>query len=279
MSTPFMGVFTIGQTIDRGIKLYKLSIGKLFILLIIPNFLLMSPQLMGSSLNSLVSTQSGNATGMLGSLGILWLVSGILYAWAYIVMFRYLYRLTTDQPIASFGQLIRLAKLKDAKYIITGIIWMVTIMVAFMLLLIPGIYLANLMYLLAAPICIVEGHYFFSGIGRMIRLGKGRWWKTFVINLVTFIIMIVPIGASYAFFMWAIVHGMTAFDGAATTEAMTKGGFSLIGLVALLVYAAICALINPLYSAVGIIHFNSLRSEKESSDLAAQLDSLSSEKK
>jgi nitrate reductase NapE component len=159
-------------------------------------------------------------------------------------------------------------------YIVTGIIWIFALLLSCGLLIIPGIYLANMAYLLAAPICIVERHYFFSGIGRMIRLAQNRWWKTFVINLVTFLIMVVPIIAAYGFLMWTMIQGSSVFDGTANTETMTKGGFSVLSLVALTVYAAVCALVYPLYSSVGIVHYNSLRSEKESTDIAAQLDSL-----
>ena len=274
MSSQFMGVFSIGQTIDRGIKLYKLSIGRIFLLLLIPNFLVMTPNLISSSFSSVVASNPGKMVGLAGGYGVLFIASFFLYMWASIVMVRYLYSLTTDEPVTSFGQMLGLGQPKDFLFFITGIIWMATLVVATLLLIVPGLYLANLMYLLAAPICIVEQRYFFSGIGRMVNLAQKRWWKTSVINLVTFLIMFVPILASYGFFVWAMIQGRTVFDGTANTEAMTRGGFSVMALIALLVYSAVCALVYPLYASVGIVHYNSLRSEKESTDIAAQLDSI-----
>ncbi len=270
MSGQFMGVFTIGQTIDRGIKLYKMIFARMFILLLIPMLLMTLPVMKGMAI---AGAHSGN-----GAIGILYLLGAIASGWSYIIMVRYIYVLSIGETVPSFGALLKLATPKDFLFIITGIIWFFTIIIAYILLIVPGIYLTNLAMLLAYPVCIVERRYFFNGIGRIMALGKKRWWKTCAIGSITMLIVLVPFMVGYLIFIALLVKSMAGSAGISDPETVTKAGFSIGAMIGMFIYSAIAALVMPLWPAVAIIHYNSLRSEKESSDLAGQLDALDAPK-
>ena len=81
MSSPFIGIFTIGQTIDRGIKLYKMLVGKMFLLLLVPMLMLMTPVMTGMR----AVPSSSPYTNMMGSLGILYLLGLAISIWVYVI--------------------------------------------------------------------------------------------------------------------------------------------------------------------------------------------------
>ena len=78
----------------------------------------------------------------------------------------------------------------------------------------------------------------------------------------------------YSILMWSMYQGAGGLEKVVDPQATAATRFSPIYLVGALVYTVIVALVTPLYSAVGIIHYNSLRSEKEHTDLENQLDAL-----
>jgi hypothetical protein len=270
MASPFLGVFTVGQTIDRGIKLYKMVFGRMFILLVIPMLFMMSPMYTGMG----VSVSSPLA----GSLGVFYLVGAVMSVWVTVIIVRGCYNASISGKADSFGTILGLATAKDFLLIVTGVIWFLALAAGFVLLIVPGIYLMNLLMLLGYPVAIVERKYFFNGVGRVMALGRKRWWKTVGVGCITMLIFMVPLGIAYSIFIAAVVNSVAGGAMMADPSVVTKTGVSIGAMVGMLLYSVVVAALWPFWAAVSVVHYNSLRSEKESTDIAAQLDALSAPK-
>jgi hypothetical protein len=71
MESSFVGIFTIGQTLDRGIRLYKLAIKKVLLFYLVPGLLMTWPAMQFSNPANLLA---GNWVPVLG----LYLLAGII---------------------------------------------------------------------------------------------------------------------------------------------------------------------------------------------------------
>jgi hypothetical protein len=242
----------------------------MFFLLLIPMLLMTAPLMKGMAVTG--------AHGGYGAIGISYIVGMFVSAWSYIILVRYIYALSIGETVPSFGALLKLATPKDFILIISVFIWGLAMIVAFILLIVPGIYLLNLAILLAYPVCIIERRYSFNGISRVMALGKKRWWKTCAVGSITGLIVFIPIMVGYGIFMALLVKNMVGSTVMGDPEAVTKAGFSIGAMIGMFLYSVITALVSPIWPAVSIVHYNSLRSEKESTDLAGQLDELDAPK-
>lgn len=258
----FVGTFTIGQTIDRGILLYKQTIGKTLILLL-------APCLLGiTNMKSMFHVDPAHPFAVFGPLYFLAIIIGF---WSWIIIIRYLYRTSLGEKL-EFGAIIRLAKGADFLLIVSGIIWYLLMIVSTLLLLVPVIYVSNLC-MVGMIVVIVERKYFFNGIGRTFSLTKGRWWKTFMINAVTFAIVLGPTLAGAFFLFGSTFRAMAENPQAFSTTGMMPD-LSMATIIGFVLYMLVIVLIYPLLGTISIVHYNSLRSEKENVDLDRQLDSL-----
>jgi hypothetical protein len=262
MENLFVGTFTIGQTIDRGVRLYKKTIGKILFLILVPCIL---------GLANMKNFMVHNPANPFAAFNALYFLSILIGMWAWIVVVRYLYKTSIGENL-EFGAIIKLAKPADLLYIITAIIWYLAMFVSIIALIIPGIYLINIA-MVGMIVVTVEQKYFFNGLKRTFSITKGRWWKTFVINLVTYFIVLAPMALGAFFLMGSVFKAaMEAPEAIATTGMMPD--LTSANIVGIILYILVIALIYPLFATINIVHYNSLRSEKENVDLDSQLDSL-----
>jgi hypothetical protein len=259
MDNSYVGVFSIGQTIDRGIRLYKQAFSRAVLLLILPSVF---------GLSTMFKAIDPNPSNHLGMFGPAYFISLFLGLWAAVVMIRYMYQLSIGEKL-TMGQILRLASPKDLLYIFTYLI-AILMMLAFIIpLAIPFIYFINLFYL-SAVIAVVERQYFTGWIGRAFRLTKKRWWKTFVINVITCVMCFAPI------FIVFVMVGLSAAGSAMSGQSgnAAAGLSKSVSFIVALLYVLSVSLLTPLFFSINIVHYNSLRAEKESADLEKALDSV-----
>lgn len=57
---------------------------------------------------------------------------------------------------------------------------------------------------------IRDKKYYFNGFSRILFLTAGNWWKTFVINIILYVMMYVTLFIGYLIFIMVITMGMDA---------------------------------------------------------------------
>lgn len=262
MDNLYMGQFSISQTLDRGIRLYKQTIGKILLLIGLP-FLL--------GLTNIKAFLAPDPAHPFAAFNGMYIISVITSFWAWIVAIRYVYKKSMGED-PSFGEIIRLARPADLLFILSFFIWYIVLVLGTIALIIPGIYLFNI-FMVGMVITIVEKKYFFNGIGRTFKLTKGRWWKTFVINLVSFLIIGTPLFIGASLSMGSLIK-QTSVSSAMVITGNVRPEISLIAIICAIAYMVIIAIVYPLVISINVVHYNSLRSEKEHADLNRQLDTL-----
>lgn len=263
MDNAYAGVFSIGQTIDRGIRLYKQAFSHAVLLLLLPS-------IFGSA--TMFKGMVPNPSNPLGMFGPLYFISLFLGLWVSVIMIRYMYQLSMGENF-TIGQVIRLAGPKDLLYILTYIIAIIMMLAFIIPLAIPFIYFVNIFYL-AAIIAVVERQYFTGWIGRAFKLTRKRWWKTFVINVITFAMCFVPMIIVFAIVGAASAAGTAVSGQAAHSAAGLSKPFLIIASI---LYVLSVSLLTPLFFSINIVHYNSLRAEKESADLEKALDQVATQ--
>jgi hypothetical protein len=257
-----MGKFTIGQTLDRGIRLYKQTIGKVLLLISAPCVLSLT------NTRAILNPDPAHPFSAFNGMYFIALIAG---GWAWVVATRYVHKKSLGEDPA-FGDIIKFARPADFLLVFSAIIWYAALFLGTIVLIVPGIYLLNIC-MIGMIIIIVERKYFFNSIGRTYKLTKGRWWKTFVINLVSCLIVGVPVLIGMALFM-----GPTLRQSLKSPQAVAAGNLapeiSMMTILGFIAYMVIIALIYPLLITINVVHYNSLMSEKEHTDLNSQLDTL-----
>lgn len=261
MENMFVGTFTIGQTLDRGIKLYKKILGKVVILFLVSSGL--------GLFNMKQMYTPANAGNPMAVFSPLYFISMIFGFWSFIVVVRYIIKVCEGEEL-QFNDIIKLFSASDLLLIITAVVWWIALVVSMIALILPFFYLVNI-GTIGMIVVVSEKKYFFDGIGRTFSLTKGRWWKTFVINVVAYLIIIVPTLVSMSLFMGSAVSSAMNNVEAAATGMMPMSPMAIVGMA---LYMLSVALLWPLFISISVVHYNSLRSEKESVDLSSQVDAL-----
>lgn len=259
MSSQFIGVFSVGTTLDRGLRLYKLTFKRVFSLLLVPVMIGMLPYLSG--INLLSPRYSAFQISVM-------IINMFVGAWAYCVIIRYLQKVAMGES-PSVSQMLKLSGPRDLFLLFTYLLWGVMMVISMLLLIIPAVYVGNVM-LVGFMVAITERQYFFGGISRTFSLIKGRWWKTFGVNFIAFLIVVVPYMIGMAIMSSMMLVSMKG-SGTMDSSAAPSGIFMLIGVV---INSLIVALVFPVFSSVTLVHYNSLRCEKESFDLEKSIETI-----
>jgi hypothetical protein len=140
------------------------------------------------------------------------------------------------------------------------IIYAIGIVVGFVLLIIPGIWL-YCVWSVRVPVLIIERPNPFHALGRSRRLVSGRWWSTAGVLIITAI-------------MVAVVGGV--IDGIVTAVALASGTLSVPFAVLISVLSAVVTgvLLQPFSAAVVTVLYYDLRIRHEGYDIALLADQL-----
>ena len=172
---------------------------------------------------------------------------------------------------------LKLATPMDFLYILTYIIFFIIMVLSIVPVGIPFLYLINISYI-AWVIILVEKEYFFGWLPRAFKLTKGRWWKTFVINLVTVMIVFIPMYGAMT--LWAVGMGLSMAKSIEAPMDTSAGSMmnSPAAIAGAILYFAVIVFVTPILMTINIVHYNSLRAEKENVDIHKELDVLNAAK-
>ncbi len=271
MDTQFVGVFSLGKTLDRGLRLFKLAWRKVIPLVLLP-FLLGGGAWIGL-FQELVNAGFivGNLTYLpLYAIGIILNVLGC--AWAWVVSTRYIYKLSIGER-PSTSEMLRLATFKDLLLIFTFLLWGFVAFAGIIALIVPYFYIANVMSI-GVILSIVESNYFTGGISRTFKLVKNRWWKTLGVNVIAGMVAYIPImiGMMVLIFISVLVIALTQSSESEQTPGILLSLYQII-------YFAMFSLAVPVISSIQIVHYHSLRCEKESFDIESQIEQIGNQSK
>jgi hypothetical protein len=130
-----------------------------------------------------------------------------------------------DRPIA-VGDAYRSIRVILTPIVGTYLLLYLLVILGFIALVIPGIYLMNC-WSLTGPVMIVEHRFGMTALRRSRQLVTGVWWRTFGIFFVAFLIAEVPAGVLQVFWSFIPVFGPILTAG---TSAIASS-YSLVVLV------------------------------------------------
>ncbi len=157
-----------------------------------------------------------------------------------------------DQP-TGIGQSLRYALRRLPALLGMEILWFLGLALAFVCLIVPGIWLYGL-WSVATPALLIERKRPAGALGRSRRLVKGRWWATAGVVLTATI-------------MASVISGV--FQGLLVVVGLLAARHSLVATVAVSSFAGAVAavLTQPFQAAVHTILYYDLRIRKEGFDL------------
>lgn len=169
----------------------------------------------------------------------------------------------------TFGASLAKAARRAPALFVASIVFGISIVVGFILLLVPGFYLWNRLQLFMVPL-VDEAQGPFTALGSSWRAVGGNWWRTSVVVFVMFVLLIVLelILAAVAGFI-AAFSGMGA--GVTTNPALVVGR---VQLVTVFVGAFVRIFTMPLIFAVFVALYQDLLLRKGGADLEARLGAL-----
>ena len=255
MATQFIGAFSIGTTLDRGLRLYKSVLTRVFPFMFIPLMITYIPYIHDQSALHKTSFNRLEAVFL-----IINIFAGI---WAFNITLRYMQKVCLGES-PTISEMIGFGRPKDFALIITYLIWGMIMMFSIILLILPIFFISNFI-MTGLIVAVIERKFFFSGVSRTFSLIKRRWWKTFAINLISVIIVFVPIVISFT------VYGLLLASASTTPESQAFSPSVFLGLV---FYGLVVALSFPAITSITLVHYNSLRCEKENMDLENTIDKM-----
>jgi hypothetical protein len=149
-------------------------------------------------------------------------------------------------------QVLRFTFRKLPALILLGLIYGLVLVIGFILIIVPGIYLYVALSVVA-PVLIVEGKGAFDALGRSQELVKGRWWATFAALLLG-VIVVVLVGLGLDGVAAAIQH----------SNSTSPSSYLLVSALRNLVAQVLLA---PITAALVITIYFDLRVRKEGLDL------------
>ncbi len=132
------------------------------------------------------TTTSDVGPALAGLLG-----SAILTGLAFLVAFTACFKGVADAWLGGepeVGRSLRFGARRLLPVLGTWILWSILIVLAFVALIVPGVYL-SVALCLTLPVLLFEGGGPFHAFGRSRSLVKGRWWPTFGLLLVGYLLV------------------------------------------------------------------------------------------
>lgn len=262
---PTLRPLAVGEILDVGFKIYTRHFGlliKTVALVVVPVQILGALILLGSVDDPAVltgnfgldddPTTDTDTTGALASV----LVSVFGGGLAQIVATAACVKAVADaylQQRPEAGGSLRFAGRRLHSLVWVSILQILLLIVAYVALIVPGVWL-TVAWILVFPVLLLEGCKGRSALGRSFRLVRRRWWPTFAVILVAYLL------AAVLQFFSGILIGLATFvaeDSVIGTVALTTVGNSIAYLLA-----------TPFTAAIVVLVYFDLRVRKEGLDIA-----------
>jgi uncharacterized membrane protein YeaQ/YmgE (transglycosylase-associated protein family) len=251
----------IGQTLDSAVNLYSknaITLWKLVAIVIVP-IEVIEVLLRRVTLPSDVFLRHGtlythgNTSSTASSVALL--VVALLGLFGQLLATGAVFKLQLDAYLGRPHEIRESLEYAFGRHRLLSLLWVgiistVMIVVGFILIIIPGIYLLVALSL-AVPVLMLEGQRGMGAISRSMSLVSGRWWPTFgrlLVGLILYIVAVFIIGAIAG----AIAHSTT--------------NVTLYEVIQGLVGALISILLAPFFAAIINVTYIDLRVRKEGAD-------------
>lgn len=252
---PPAGPQSIGQVLDSGFRIFQASL--------VSCLLYGALSMIAGQLPNIYFIATGRPLARFGGGSLLWivlyaigvLITLVLYA---AVLYRQ-YGIVTGRRLGTSVELSQALR-KLPAYLALAILSMIILLVATLMLVIPGLYLLTPISFSSMAL-LLDDKGPVGAIGYVTRLVRGEWWRTTAILTVTFVLVIV------FYTVATMIVGMAlplagATDVAAITAA-TGVVFVVLGSIGL-----------PFFSAVLLATYGELKVRKEGLDLEQRVASI-----
>lgn len=263
-TTPQLRPLRVGEALDAAIKIYTRNAAQLFktVLVVIVPFeilsaLVLSSAVSGSSISDgkfLFTSQSDLDTFNTSRL-VLSVLIGLLILLANAASFK----AVSDTYLGerpNWRESLSFAFRRLGPVLWLSIIAFVLLVVAFICLILPGIYL-SVAFSVALPVLLVERIGGFKALSRSVDLVRGRWWPTLGTLLVAGILVVIVqfvIGLIIGIILGVVFHG--------------SGGSPVLAVVLGRLLDGASRMISiPFYAACITVIYYDLRVRKEGYDL------------
>jgi len=263
MQEQYASKLSLGKVIDQGIQLGRKSFKSVFPLFLLPSIFTSVPSFITNAAEMFGLAPLNQNPSMMLFIASLTLAGYAAYLFLGVAATRNIYLQTKGQQLNT-TESIKLFTTRDLWLIWTAFVWVLAIFVGFLVVIIPGIYL-SVIFSVGLTLAIIEQTHGVACIRRTFDLTRFYWWKTFLLILLVTLISSVLSGIFY------MPIALLTFMG----QSSGMMGISLILLA--LIYSVWAAALVPFYQSIVITYYNTLRSVKESSDIEADLDTLSAD--
>ena len=263
MQAPSLRPLEIGEILDVGFKIYTRHFGlllKTVALVVVPVQIIGGLILLGSVEDPRVivgdfasADPVTDTTGAIANALVTFVGGGL----AQVVATAACVKAVSDvylQQAPTAGLSLRFAGRRLHSLVWISILQAALLLLAFLALVVPGIWL-TFAWIVAIPALLLEGHKGRKALGRSFRLVRGRWWPTFGVMLVAYLLV------GVVSFLSGVVLGLVSF---------TSIGDNLLATVAAVTAANSFAYLiaTPFAAAIVVLVFFDLRVRKEGLDIA-----------
>jgi len=271
MSVPALRPLGVGEILDAGIKVYLKNARTLMGLtavVVIPFQVLSAIVLLSSvsyssqvpgSFPGLTTSRAGNHAASLGANAILEITGVLIGLLTTAACVKAVSDIYLDQP-TDVRSSLRFALRRLGSLFWVELIAIIGLSLAFLALLIPGIWLYAA-WSVATPALLIEGRRGPSALGRSFRLVRGRWWPTAGVRLVSNILVTVVSGTVTGVLVAILLAG-------------GNGSVLLTVIVVSFAGAVSAILTRPFQAAVTTILYYDLRVRHEGYDVELLAEQL-----
>lgn len=259
---------SIGGVIDDAIRLYRRTLSASIPIALIGVLLLLVPSIWAALRIQALVVQQDDPLAVwqvfaAPELWLFYLMSVVVYALIYGAMIFRIDAIARGHS-ASLGESFAAAVHRLPAMLGVSLLFGLAIMVGFVLLIIPGIWLWGILQLAFIAV-IVDRSGVLASFATSRQLVRGNWWRANIVIFVSFVIMFVVI---------AVLGGIAGFivgvTGAAAAASSTGGQ-----VVQQIINAVLNTLTLSFYPCVLMAVFNDLRLRREGGDLLGRVDALS----
>ena len=267
-----MRPLSIGEILDAGIKVV-LRHWKPFVTciagLVLPAWILfmfllasIDPEAFEIDPETGTTTEDPDATLLVG-----FLITAVVFFATFMIGFVACFKVVTDAWLGNKPEVKRslgFGLRRSPMALLLGIIMSIALFPAFLACLIPGIYLA-VIWAVALPALLVERGGPFKALGRSFNLIKGRWWATFALVLVGY--LLVSIVGSVLQGVLVVIAGLAAPESLIVNAAAQVVGYTVSSVIT-----------YPYYATVITILYFDQRVRKEGFDIQLMAEGLGVER-
>ena len=254
--TPQLRPLSIGEILDAGFRLFRNRFGTLVMCVLVPivPLTILGTIIVGSSDPNAFDVNAPNSDTTSAAVGRLvdQLLSSIAAALAVAACFKAISAAYLGER-AGASESLRYALGRFLPLIVAYIVLVVILLPAFLLLLVPGIYL-SVKLSMAFPAVVCERAGPFQSIGRSWNLTRDNWWRVFGTLLVVLIIL----------FVISLALGLVLGALLLSSDSLSEPAFAILTTVIGLLIGAIT---YPLWAAVVTVIYYDLRVRNEGFDL------------